>query len=104
MSRRPPLEHVGNVAIYAPTGTTGTARYYRIKWIEPDGRRGDTSAGVTIEQARWKGRRRAVGSAKPPPDTPRSSGGLVVPDVSVSPRSGSIVWRIHPTGDEDQGQ
>jgi integrase len=51
---RPPLEHVGAVAVYGPTGTGPKTRYFRIKWTEPDGERKDTSAGTTLEHARWK--------------------------------------------------
>lgn len=49
-ARTPALEWVGQVAIYAPT----SKGYYRLKWQEPDGRSGDTSAGRTLEDARWK--------------------------------------------------
>lgn len=48
--RAPALEWVGEVTIYAPTSKD----YYRLKWQEPDGRAGDTSAGRTLEDARVK--------------------------------------------------
>jgi integrase len=48
--RAAPVEHVGAVAIYAPTAKG----YHRLKWIEPDGRTGDTSGGRDLEGARWK--------------------------------------------------
>lgn len=49
-ARKPPVEWVGQVAIYAPGGKG----YFRLKWDEPDGRPGDTSGGRTLETARFK--------------------------------------------------
>lgn len=48
--RNAPIEWVGQVAIYAPTSKV----YHRLKWEEPDGRPGDTTAGRAIEAARHK--------------------------------------------------
>lgn len=45
-----PLETVGLVRILTPC----SKGYYRLKWSEPDGTRGDTSAGRTLESARAK--------------------------------------------------
>lgn len=47
-SRRPPVSRVGCVAIHAPTATS---RYFRLKWHEPDGSRGDTTGGRTLQDA-----------------------------------------------------
>lgn len=47
-ARTRPVQVVGAVEIFAPTGT---GRYYRLKWREPDGRRGDTTGGTTLEGA-----------------------------------------------------
>jgi hypothetical protein len=47
----PPLEWVGLVAISAPTAS---CVYYRLKWLEPDGRPGDTTGGRSVETARAK--------------------------------------------------
>lgn len=49
-ARTSPVEYVGQVAIYAPT----SKGYYRLKWLEPDGRPGDTSGSKNLEVARWK--------------------------------------------------
>ncbi|AXT84671.1 hypothetical protein C6I20_05340 [Aeromicrobium sp. A1-2] len=55
-SRNAPIQTVGLVAIYAPSAKG----YYRLKWIEPDGSRGDTTAGRSIEEARAKATELAV--------------------------------------------
>jgi integrase len=52
-ARNQPFEQVGAVSIYAPAAG-GTNGYFRLKWIEPDGSRGDTTAGRQLEQARAK--------------------------------------------------
>lgn len=46
--RTQPVQVVGAVDVFAPTGS---GRYYRLKWREPDGRRGDTTGGATLEGA-----------------------------------------------------
>jgi hypothetical protein len=48
--RRPPVETIGVVDIYAPTSTP----YFRLKWPEPDGTPVDTSGGTTLDSARYK--------------------------------------------------
>ena len=40
-SRTPPVEQVGRVSIFAPTPST---KYYRLRWLKPDGKRGETTA------------------------------------------------------------
>jgi integrase len=45
------IESVGLVDIYAPTATCG---YFRLKWSEPDGTRGDTTGGRYLDFARAK--------------------------------------------------
>ncbi|MBC9733858.1 hypothetical protein [Nocardioides marmotae] len=42
MTRRDPVETVGGVRVYAPTPR---CRSYRLRWTEPDGTPGDTTAG-----------------------------------------------------------
>lgn len=42
MTRHGPVENVGRVEVFAPTGRSP---YYRLRWTEPDGSPGDTSAG-----------------------------------------------------------
>lgn len=51
MSRREPIEWVGQVAVHEPSGASP---YYRLKWSEPDGHHGDTTAGRTLSDARTK--------------------------------------------------
>jgi hypothetical protein len=41
MTRSNPAKVVGQVEVFAPTGTNP---YYRLRWTEPDGSPGDTSA------------------------------------------------------------
>lgn len=47
-TRSEPVQMVGEVAVFAPTGITP---YYRLKWREPDGTPGDTTGGRTLEDA-----------------------------------------------------
>jgi hypothetical protein len=57
MSRRtPPLEWVGSVALFRPTGTGTGGQYYRLRWVEPDGRPADTTGGRDLDGARAKAR------------------------------------------------
>jgi hypothetical protein len=49
-ARRPLVETIGVVDIYAPTSDP----YFRLKWAEPDGTLGDTTAGRTLNGARLK--------------------------------------------------
>jgi hypothetical protein len=48
--RRPPIDTLGVVDIYAPTSDP----YFRLKWLEPNGTPGDTSGGRTLDGARLK--------------------------------------------------
>lgn len=41
-NRHPPVDTVGQVRVFAPTGR---CRSYRLRWTEPDGTPGDTTAG-----------------------------------------------------------
>lgn len=50
-ARRKPVAVVGQVHVLAPT-TTGS--YYRLTWINPDGRPGRTTAGRTLDGAQRK--------------------------------------------------
>lgn len=45
---KPPVHCVGGVAIYEPTPSKP---YFRLKWTEPDGSRGDTSGGKEFDLA-----------------------------------------------------
>ena len=47
-TRTQPLRVVGAVDVFAPSGTSP---YYRLRWREPDGRRGDTTGGTTLKGA-----------------------------------------------------
>jgi integrase len=47
-ARTEPVEVIGAVAVFAPTGTSP---YYRLKWREPDGLPGDTTGGRTLDDA-----------------------------------------------------
>lgn len=49
--RNNPVTHVGRVSILAPAGSDP---YYRLTWRKPDGRRGGTSGGRTLEGAMTK--------------------------------------------------
>lgn len=49
--RQEPIETVGAVGIYEPTGSSP---YYHLRWFEPDGYKGDTTGGRTLAQARAK--------------------------------------------------
>ena len=46
--RTAPVEVVGAVSVFAPTGSRP---YYRVKWREPDGRPGDTTGGRDLDAA-----------------------------------------------------
>lgn len=48
VKRSAPVKIVGAVNILAPTGSSA---YYRLTWIEPDGKNGRTSAGTTLHGA-----------------------------------------------------
>jgi hypothetical protein len=50
-TRCKPVKAVGNVNVLAPTAKF---RYYRLTWIEPDGRHGRTSGGKTLNGAMSK--------------------------------------------------
>lgn len=66
MTRRAPVGVVGRVEVFAPTGASP---YYRLRWTEPDGTPGDTTAGrdpaAAAEKAAMVDRRlaRAAGPA-----------------------------------------
>ena len=47
-ARTEPVEVVGAVAVFAPTGTSA---YYRLEWREPDGRRGQSTGGRSLDGA-----------------------------------------------------
>jgi hypothetical protein len=92
-ARREPAEMVGAVAIFEPTGTSP---YYRLKWREPDGLTGDTTAGRTLQAARDKAAdlddrlTRAAGSQAITPLT------VIVEEYLAqgrSPHKGKKTWR-----------
>ena len=47
-ARTEPVRVVGEVGVFAPTGDSP---YYRLEWVEPDGRRGQTTGGRSLEGA-----------------------------------------------------
>jgi integrase len=50
-ARRKPVKAVGDVNVLAPSAKSP---YFRLTWIEPDGRHGGTTGGRTLDQARSK--------------------------------------------------
>lgn len=70
VTRQPPAETIGRVRIFAPTAR---CRSYRLRWTEPDGTPGDTTAGRDLKAARTKATRldrRLAGGAGPAATTP----------------------------------
>lgn len=51
MTRQLPVQVIGGVELFAPTGACA---YYRLRWTEPDGSAGDTTAGRDLAGAAAK--------------------------------------------------
>jgi hypothetical protein len=54
VTRHDPVETVGQVRVFAPNAK---CRSYRLRWVEPDGTPGDTTAGADPPQRSRRPRR-----------------------------------------------
>lgn len=68
ITRSVPVAVIGAVSVLAPTGTS---RYYRLTWTQPDGRPGRTSGSANLAAAKAKAAAIDVGLQ-------RAAGGLAI--------------------------